>query len=46
MREPPFLIEELLEHLEIDREFYDLKDPGLIRRFVHLIRGRTNPGAG
>jgi hypothetical protein len=38
MREPPFLVENLLEHLEIDREFYDLEDPGLIRRFVHKVK--------
>ncbi len=30
MREPPFLVDDLLDHLEIDREFYDLEDPGLI----------------
>ena len=24
MREPPFLIDNLLDHLEIDREFFDL----------------------
>ena len=38
MREPPFLIEDLLEHLEIDIEFYDLEDPGLIRRFIHKVK--------
>ncbi len=38
MREPPFLINDLLDHLEIDREFYDLEDPGLIRRFVHKVK--------
>ena len=38
MREPPFLIEDLLEHLKIDREFYDLEDPSLIRRFVHKVK--------
>ena len=26
MRKPPFLIEDLLDHLELDREFYDLED--------------------
>ncbi len=35
MREPPFLIEDLLSHLELDREFYDLEDPGLLRQFWH-----------
>ena len=38
MREPPFLICDLLEHLEIDREFYDLEDPSFIRRFVHKVK--------
>jgi len=38
MREPPFLIVDLLEHLEIDREFYDLEDPSFIRRFVHKVK--------
>lgn len=38
MREPPFLIGDLLEHLEIDREFYDLEDPSFIRRFVHKVK--------
>ena len=40
MKEPPFLIGDLLEHLEIDREFYDLKDPSFIRRFVHKVKVR------
>ncbi len=31
MREPPFLVSDLLEHLKIDREFYDLEDPSLIK---------------
>ncbi len=26
MREPPFLIEDLLDYLELDREFYDSED--------------------
>ena len=38
LKEPPFLIDDLLEHLEIDREYYDLEDPGLIRRFVHKVK--------
>lgn len=38
MKEPPFLINDLLGHLEIDQEFYDLEDPGLIRRFVHKVK--------
>ncbi len=38
MREPPFLIEDLLDHLELDREFYDLEDPGLLRLFQHKVK--------
>ena len=38
MKNPPFLIQDLLEHLEIDREFYDLEDPGLMRRFIHKVK--------
>ncbi len=38
MREPPFLIEDLLGYLELDREFYDLEDPGLLRRFQHKVK--------
>ena len=30
LRDPPFLIDDLLDHLKIDREFYNLEDPGLI----------------
>jgi len=38
MREPPFLIDDLLEHLEIDRGFYDLENPSLMRRFWHKVK--------
>jgi hypothetical protein len=38
MREPPFLIDDCLEYLEIDKEFYDLEDPSLIRRFLHKVK--------
>lgn len=38
MREPPFLIGDLLEHLEIDREFYDLENPSFMRRFLHKVK--------
>lgn len=38
MREPPFLIGDLLEHLKIDREFYDLENPSLMRRFLHKVK--------
>ena len=38
MREPPFQINDLLEFLEVDRHFYDLEDPGLLRRIWHKVR--------
>lgn len=38
MREPPFLMEDLLDYLELDREFYDLEDPGLLRLFQHKVK--------
>jgi len=38
MKEPPFLITDLLEHLEIDREYYDLEDPSFLRKFSHKIK--------
>jgi hypothetical protein len=41
MREPPFLIEDLLGHLELDREFYDLEDPD----FQEALEADANCGA-
>ncbi len=38
MKEPPFQITELLEHLEVHREYYDLEDSGLLQRFRHKVR--------
>ena len=38
MREPPFMIDDLLGHLAVDRNFYDLQDPHLLRRVWHRIR--------
>ncbi|MBW2108211.1 MAG: hypothetical protein JRI36_06030 [Deltaproteobacteria bacterium] len=38
LREPPFLIHDLLEFLKIDRDFYNLEDPGLLRRFWHHVK--------
>ncbi len=38
MKEPPFYIEDLLEYLEVDREFYDLEDPSLTRRIWHKVK--------
>lgn len=36
--EPPVRIEAILEHLELDRDFYDLDDPTLLRRFWHKVK--------
>ncbi len=38
MREPPFQLENLLDHLELDREFYDLEDPILLRQLWHKVK--------
>ncbi len=38
LRDPPIKIEDILEHLAIDRAFYDLEDPSLMQRFMHKIR--------
>ena len=38
LNQPPIHIEDLLSHLEIDRDFYNLEDPGLIRRMQHRIK--------
>lgn len=38
MREPPFQFNELLEHLEVQREYHNLEDPGLLQRFRHKVR--------
>ena len=38
LNQPPIHIENLLSHLEIDRDFYNLEDPGLIRRIQHRIK--------
>ncbi|MFH1490448.1 MAG: hypothetical protein ABII06_16190 [Pseudomonadota bacterium] len=40
LKDPPFLIEDILEHLDIDREFYNLEDVTLLRRFWHKVRVR------
>ena len=34
LKEPPFLIKDILEYLDVDREFYDLEDVTLLRRTV------------
>jgi hypothetical protein len=36
LKEPPFMIEDLLEYLEVNRDFYDLEDVRLLRRFWHM----------
>jgi hypothetical protein len=36
--EPPVRIEEILEHLKLDRDFYNLEDPTLLRRFWHKVK--------
>jgi hypothetical protein len=38
LKEPPFLIEDILECLDVDREFYDLEDVTLLRRFWHKVK--------
>ncbi len=38
MKHPPFLIEDLLAHLELYRGFYDLTNPSLIQRAWHKLR--------
>jgi hypothetical protein len=38
MRDPPFLVEDLLAHLELYRGFYDLTNPSFIRRVWHKLR--------
>jgi hypothetical protein len=40
LTDPPIMIEDILEHLQLDREFYDLEDPSLLRRFWHKVRVR------
>lgn len=40
LEEPPFLIEDILEHLDVDRDFYDLEDVTLLRRFWHKVKVR------
>jgi hypothetical protein len=35
LTEPPVKVGDLLQHLEIHRDFSDLKDPNLLQRFLH-----------
>jgi len=36
--QPPVRIRRILAHLELDRGYYDLSDPGLLRRFWHKVK--------
>ncbi len=36
--EPPVRIEDLLDFLSLDRGFYDLEDPILLRKFWHKVK--------
>jgi hypothetical protein len=38
LRRPPIRVEPLLAHLEVDRGFYDLEDPTLLRSFWHKVK--------
>jgi hypothetical protein len=38
LTQPPIFIEDLLSHLDVHRDFYDLEDPTLLQRFWHKIR--------
>lgn len=38
LRHPPIHIAPLLMHLEVHRDFYDLQDPKLLRRFWHKVK--------
>lgn len=38
IRQPPIRVEPLLEHLDVDRGFYDLNDPSLLRSFWHKVK--------
>lgn len=40
LKPPPFLIEDILNYLDIDRAFYDLEDVTLLRRFWHKVKVR------
>jgi hypothetical protein len=38
LKEPPYKIEDVLQHLKVHRGFYDLKDPMLLQRFWHKVK--------
>ncbi len=38
LMEPPVKVGDLLQYLEVHRDFYDLEDPNLLQRFLHRVR--------
>lgn len=38
LTEPPVKVGDLLQYLEVHRDFYDLEDPNLLQRFFHRVR--------
>ncbi|NQT55891.1 MAG: hypothetical protein HQ551_06650 [Desulfobacteraceae bacterium] len=38
LKEPPFLIENILDYLEVNRDFYDLGDVTLLKAFWHKVK--------
>jgi len=36
--DPPIQIADILEHLKLNRQFYSLDDPNLLRRFAHRLQ--------
>jgi hypothetical protein len=38
LTEPPVRVEDLLEHLELHRDFYDLEDPSLLEQLKYKVR--------
>lgn len=38
LTQPPIRIEDFLDYLEVNRDFYDLEDPNLLKRFWHKVK--------
>lgn len=38
--QPPIRVEDLLAHLELDRDFYSLENPTLLQRLKHKVKVR------
>src|SRR6266446_7021994 len=38
IREPPVHIADVLEHVRVHRQFYNLEDPTLLQRFWHRVK--------